>query len=134
MLSRTLRTFAVAVSVVFATAAFAQEMGPANTTTNNRGTILVGPDGHTLYTYSNDTAGVSTCYDACAVNWPPFYVGDNANMAGGNWTIVQRTNDDPMWAYKGKPLYYFKNDTAAGDMTGDGIGDVWHIVITEVPM
>jgi predicted lipoprotein with Yx(FWY)xxD motif len=31
-----------------------------------------------------------------------------------------------MVAYKGKPLYLFIKDAKAGDMTGDGVGDVWH--------
>ncbi len=134
MLPRTLRTFAAAVVVVFATAAFAQEMGPAMTYQTDQGTILTGPNGLTLYTYDADGPGVSNCYGNCAVNWPPFYVGDNAAMADADWTIVQRNDDQPMWAYKGQPLYYWKNDTEAGQTTGDGVGGVWHVVITEVPM
>jgi predicted lipoprotein with Yx(FWY)xxD motif len=134
MLSRTLRTLAATAIIAFATVAVAQEMGPAGTYDTARGTILTGPNGLTLYTFDNDTPGVSNCYGNCAVNWPPFYVGDNAAMADADWTIVQRTDDAPMWAYKGQPLYYWRNDTRAGDMTGDGVGGVWHIVVTEVPM
>ena len=32
-----------------------------------------------------------------------------------------------MWAYDGKPLYYFVKDTKAGDVTGEGVGGVWHV-------
>ncbi len=135
MLSRSIRSFATVVAIVFATAAMAQAMGPAKTTINDRGTILVGPNDRTLYTYDADTtANVTTCYGGCATAWPPFYVGDNAAMADADWTIVQRTDDQPMWAYKGKPLYYYQGDTGADQITGDGRGGVWHIVITEVPM
>lgn len=134
MLSRTIRAVTAVVAIVFAATAFAQTMGPAMTATTAAGTILTGPNGLTLYTYDNDTPGVSNCYGNCAVNWPPFYVGENAAMADADWTIVQRNDDAPMWAYKGQPLYYWRNDTATGDMTGDGVGGVWHIVVVEVPM
>jgi predicted lipoprotein with Yx(FWY)xxD motif len=33
-----------------------------------------------------------------------------------------------MWAYKGKPLYTFKKDTAPGDIHGDGfLNGAWHL-------
>ncbi|TIX38252.1 MAG: hypothetical protein E5V36_22130, partial [Mesorhizobium sp.] len=32
-----------------------------------------------------------------------------------------------MWAYEGKPLYTFIKDKKAGDVTGEGVGGVWHI-------
>ena len=35
-------------------------------------------------------------------------------------TIVVRDDGKKMWAYKGKPLYTFKKDMAAGDTNGDG--------------
>ena len=34
-----------------------------------------------------------------------------------------------MWAYKGWPLYYWFKDTMAGDITGDGVGGVWHLAL-----
>ena len=35
------------------------------------------------------------------------------------------------WAYDGKPLYLWIKDTKPGDMTGDGVNDVWHTAIEE---
>lgn len=32
------------------------------------------------------------------------------------------------WAYKGKPLYFFKSDKTASDRTGDKFQDVWHVI------
>ncbi len=47
------------------------------------------------------------------------------------WTIVDGTDADgkpiKLWAYEGWPLYYYVKDTAPGDVTGDGVGQVWHV-------
>lgn len=88
---------------------------------------LVGPNGMTLYTFDKDTsAGKSVCNDQCATNWPPL-VADASDKAEGDWTIIKRDDGASQWVYKGKPLYTFKNDKAAGDKSGDGKGDVWHV-------
>jgi predicted lipoprotein with Yx(FWY)xxD motif len=121
---------AVAVIVAIATAAVAQTaMGPAMTAQTPLGTILVAPNGMTLYTWDNDAPGVSNCYGNCAVNWPPFYVGENAAMADATWTIVSRTDDQPVWAYNGQPLYFFARDTAPGDTNGNQPDGTWHVVV-----
>jgi len=43
------------------------------------------------------------------------------------WTHVTRDDGSMQWAYDGKPLYTFVKDKKAGDMTGDGVKDVWHV-------
>ena len=90
-------------------------------------TMLADANGMTLYTFDKDVDGVSACYDDCAVKWPPALGAEGDTMAEG-WTLVARTDGTMQWAYDGKPLYLFNGDTKAGDMTGDGVGDVWHIV------
>ena len=45
----------------------------------------------------------------------------------GNWTVVVRDDGAKQWAYKGKPLYFWKDDKKAGDAEGDGRNNVWHI-------
>ncbi|MCS3467608.1 putative lipoprotein with Yx(FWY)xxD motif [Pseudomonas sp. JUb42] len=90
--------------------------------------VLVDHKGMTLYTFDKDTsAGKSVCNDACATNWPPL-TATAADKASGDWTIIKRDDGASQWVYKGKPLYFFKNDKAAGDKTGEGKGDVWHTV------
>ncbi|MER9544656.1 hypothetical protein NKI72_21645 [Mesorhizobium sp. M0437] len=88
--------------------------------------IYTDASGMTLYTYDKDEAGKSNCYDKCAANWPPLKADANAK-AEGEWTIVDRTDGIRMWAYEGKPLYTFIKDKKAGDVTGEGVGGVWHI-------
>ena len=42
-------------------------------------------------------------------------------------SVVKRDDGSMMWAYKGKPLYLWAKDTKAGDVTGDGVNQIWHI-------
>ncbi len=89
---------------------------------------LVGPNGMTLYTFDRDAAGSgkSVCNGPCATNWPPLMAKAGAGNSG-NWTVVTRDDGSKQWAYKGKPVYYWIKDTKAGDRTGDGVMNVWHI-------
>ena len=88
--------------------------------------IYTDAKGMTLYTFDKDEAGKSNCYDKCATNWPPFAASADAK-AEGEWTIVDRTDGTKMWAYDGHPLYTFIKDKKAGDVTGDGANEIWHI-------
>ena len=91
--------------------------------------MLVGSNGMTLYTFDKDVAGSgkSVCNDACATNWPPlFAMGDAA--PSGDYSIITRDDGKKQWAMKGKPLYYWVKDQKAGDKTGDGVNNVWHII------
>jgi predicted lipoprotein with Yx(FWY)xxD motif len=42
--------------------------------------------------------------------------------------MVDRTDGTKQWTYDGKPLYFYAEDKAKGDMTGDGMGGKWHVV------
>ena len=99
--------------------------------------ILVGGSnsqspGLTLYVFDSDlgTSG-SVCNGGCAGAWPPVLVTDDevANIPG--LSIITRDDNSKQAAYKGRPLYFFQSDTAAGDMTGDGVGGVWWAVNQE---
>lgn len=91
--------------------------------------VLVGPNGMTLYTFDRDVtgSGKSVCNGPCATNWPPLMAADTGK-ASGDYTIITRDDGKKQWAMKGKPLYYWVKDTKAGDKTGDGVQNVWHIV------
>jgi predicted lipoprotein with Yx(FWY)xxD motif len=54
--------------------------------------------------------------------------------AMGDWTVVTRDDGKMTWAYKGKPLYTWKKDSAPGDTTGDGFNNgVWHRLRPDPP-
>lgn len=92
----------------------------------SKGEVLTDANGMTLYTFDKDTAGTSSCYDNCAVNWPPLFAAADAK-AEGEYTLVERKDGKMQWAYNGMPLYLWKNDQKSGDVTGDGVGGVWHV-------
>lgn len=91
-------------------------------------TVLTDAKGMTLYIFDKDQAGVSNCYDQCATNWPPL-MADAAAKPEGDFTVVDRKDGTKMWAYKTLPLYFWKNDKKPGDVSGDGVGGVWHLAI-----
>lgn len=86
---------------------------------------FVGTNGMTLYTFDKDEGGVSACYDKCAENWPPLLAAADAK-AEGEYGLTDRTDGSKQWTYDGKPLYLWVKDQKPGDMTGDGVNDVWH--------
>lgn len=91
--------------------------------------ILTDAKGMTLYTFDKDQAksGKSVCNGQCAVNWPPLMAAAN-EKAQGDWSIIDRDDGTKQWAYKGKPVYLFVKDTKAGDKSGDGVNNVWHVI------
>ena len=114
----------LAALLIAGSAAIAME--PAKTMDTKAGKVFTDDKGMTLYTFDKDAKGKSNCADACAKNWPPFPAAADAK-AEGDWTIVDRADGTKMWAYDDKPLYTFASDTKPGDMTGDGVGGVWHL-------
>lgn len=94
-----------------------------------KGAYLADFQGMTLYTFSKDTNGVSNCNDACAKKWPPYTSGASAQSTfPTNISVITRTDGSKQFAWKGMPLYYFSSDTKTGDLLGDGVGGLWHIV------
>jgi predicted lipoprotein with Yx(FWY)xxD motif len=89
--------------------------------------MLTAQNGMTLYVFDKDKGDQSSCYDDCAVNWPP-YVGTADEKMPDDWKLAARTDGTMQWTYDGKPVYFFKGDAAKGDAKGDGKGGVWHVI------
>ena len=100
--------------------------------TSEFGDILVDGEGRTLYMFKPDEAGTPTCYDECETNWPPLTVTGDVSVGEGldaaTFTTVERTDGSMQVKAGNWPLYYFANDAAAGDLNGQGVGDVWYVV------
>ena len=94
------------------------------------GTVLVGPGGLTLYTYTQDGPGVSTCTGACAQAWPPLVataVPPVPTKAMGKFSLATRADGSRQVAYDGHPLYEYAGDPTPGVANGEGLGGVWHV-------
>ena len=102
------------------------------TRSGSLGTFLVGPNGRTLYLFTNDTTTKSTCYDACAQAWPPLLTtGKPKAAAKARASLLgttKRRDGKRQVTYKGHPLYYYTPDRKAGDTTGQKVGGVWFVV------
>lgn len=94
------------------------------------GSILVDPDGFTLYVFDADTDGVSTCYDACASNWPavPADTPVSSDLDQSIFSSAARTDGSEQLTVNGMPLYLFAPDSAPGDTNGQGLNGVWWVV------
>jgi len=88
--------------------------------------------GFTLYVFDNDLGSAgSNCNDGCATNWPPVLVTDDEVTNIPGLSLITRDDSTKQAAYLGRPLYFYANDMAAGDMLGQGVGDVWWKVTQE---
>ncbi|MDY7102020.1 MAG: hypothetical protein S0880_12595 [Actinomycetota bacterium] len=95
------------------------------------GDVLVDPLGRTVYAFTDDADGTSTCYDACAEAWPPV-AGDLAvadALAPLGFDTVARDDGAGQLRIGGRwPLYTFAGDTGPGDIGGQASGGVWFAV------
>ena len=99
------------------------------------GKVLATSSGRTLYLFMADHKKKSACYGKCATFWPPLMKkgkvsagpGVKAKLLG----TTKRKNGKLQVTYKGHPLYLFKLDKGAGQVTGqrqDFFGGLWYAV------
>ena len=105
------------------------------TAEHDLGTILVGPEGLTLYLLTADSEGESTCTAGCADAWPPLTTegepqageGADASLLG----TLTRDDGSTQVTYNGWPLYYYSGDANPGDAAGQGFesfGGTWWVL------
>ncbi|HEV3153256.1 MAG TPA: hypothetical protein VGZ02_05595 [Candidatus Baltobacteraceae bacterium] len=100
-----------------------QNAGDAKQAQVGGATALVDAStGLALYTFDGDTtANQSSCTGGCLVIWPA-HTAHAGEAASGNFTIFKRSDNGSLqWAYKGKPLYTFVQDTPSANGTGEGV-------------
>lgn len=96
------------------------------------GEVLVDADGMTLYLFTPDAGGASTCTGGCAETWPPLTVdGEPAAGDGVDESLlgtVERDDGSTQVTYADHPLYTYAADGEPGDVTGQGVGGKWWVV------
>lgn len=99
------------------------------------GSILVGPNGNTLYMFLGDTSAMSNCNGSCAQNWPPLTTHGapraTAGVAQSLLSTIKRQDGSMQVTYHGHPLYYFVADSGPGMASGENIdafGAKWEVI------
>jgi predicted lipoprotein with Yx(FWY)xxD motif len=96
------------------------------------GTILTDGAGRTLYAFTNDKGGTSSCSGQCIATWPALVsatapkagAGTGASLLG----TTARAEGTLQATYNGWPLYYYAGDVRVGDATGQGANGIWFVV------
>jgi predicted lipoprotein with Yx(FWY)xxD motif len=95
------------------------------------GPVLADSKGLTLYWYAKDTRMASACTGGCAMAWPPVTGSPMAAMGvklTGKLGTISRGGGVLQATYKGHPLYTYADDTAPGQIKGNDVGGVWHVL------
>ena len=101
------------------------------------GTLLAaGPQMMTVYLFEGDKGGSSACSGACAQAWPPVTTTAAATAGAGAsasmLATITRSDGTKQVTYNGHPLYYFIQDKAPADTTGQGakaFGADWYVLL-----
>jgi predicted lipoprotein with Yx(FWY)xxD motif len=111
------------------------------------GSYLSDKTGRSLYFFSTDSNGQSSCTGGCETVWPPFVVDNltadklGTGLTFSDFATITTASGKKQVTYKGWPLYYYapvsgadpygnagtNTIEAAGQTTGDGVGGVWFI-------
>jgi len=92
------------------------------TTTDPLGTYLVDGTGRSVYMYDADPEGGSECYQGCTSAWPPLPGTATAGSGVDSKDLTSSTRTDGVLqaVYDQHSLYYYSQDTAAGETKGQG--------------
>jgi predicted lipoprotein with Yx(FWY)xxD motif len=110
----------------------AEPQAAVATARSSLGRTLVDAEGRTLYAFTKDRGGKSSCYGDCEATWPALTVQGTPSAGDGVEASLLATTDrkdgSAQVTYKGMPLYHFSGDQQPGDTNGQGVGGVWFAV------
>jgi len=100
------------------------------------GPVLVDGSGRTLYLFTLDRKGSSSCTTGsfnCIVLWPPLLTTAKPHAGPGVspallGTVRRAKPSGVQVTYNGHFLYRYAQDTKPGDVKGQGYGSVWYVV------
>ncbi len=114
------------------------------TADSDLGEIVVDGEGMTVYYFTNDEpgSGESSCTGECLAMWPPVHAdSEEPEVEGVTAEVgtITGTDGELQVTVDDRPVYLYAGDSEPGDVTGQGVNDVWWVVapdgaeITEVP-
>ena len=97
------------------------------------GTVVVDGNGMTAYYFLKDVkdSGTSACSGDCLAAWPPITTeSDTPTVEGvtGEVGTITATDGSTQITIDGRPIYTFAQDSAPGDVNGQGVNDVWYVI------
>ena len=97
------------------------------------GTVLTTASGLTLYRFTKDSPGTSTCTGACATIWPPLLAAKGAHVSGPHGvkglSLLKVGNGHWQVAFDKLPLYRFAGDKKKGQAHGQNVEGAWFAVL-----
>jgi predicted lipoprotein with Yx(FWY)xxD motif len=114
------------------TQAAAQHPVAVKVAESSLGPILTDQDGRTLYAFTKDKDGNSTCTGQCIATWPALASAGAVTAAtGADKALLSQTTrgeGTTQATYGNWPLYYYVGDAGPGDVDGQGVDDVWFVI------
>lgn len=120
----------VVLSLLLVSSAFGDTSGVRTRGKTGIGRYLTDSEGMALYINKNDPYMESTCTGDCALQWTPFYGTNIVSplLDAEHFGEITRDDGTKQTTYKGRPLYYYSEDTERKDMKGHGFKKIWSLV------
>jgi predicted lipoprotein with Yx(FWY)xxD motif len=116
-----------------ATSSHARTITVSTASVSHIGTVLTTASGLTLYRFTEDPAGGSTCTGACAKVWPPLLAAKGTHIKGPKGvkglSLIEVPNGHWQVAFHNVALYRFEGDKKKGQAKGQGIAGEWFAVL-----
>jgi predicted lipoprotein with Yx(FWY)xxD motif len=109
------------------------------TASSSKGEIVVDGKGMSVYYFTKDVkdSGKSNCTGDCLVAWPPVLTtNETPKVEGvtGKVGTIDTPDGKKQVTVEGMPVYLWEKDKAPGDVTGQGVGNVWYLVAPDGAM
>lgn len=109
------------------------------TASSSTGEIVVDGKGMSVYYFTKDVkdSGKSNCTGDCLVAWPPVLTtNETPKVEGvtGKVGTIDTPDGKKQVTVEGMPVYLWEKDKAPGDVTGQGVGNVWYLVAPDGKM
>lgn len=109
------------------------------TASSSKGEIVVDGKGMSVYYFTKDVkdSGKSNCTGDCLVAWPPVLTtNETPKVEGvtGKVGTIDTPDGKKQVTIEGMPVYLWEKDKAPGDITGQGVGNVWYLVAPDGTM